>query len=81
MFIEMTDLSEATAAFCAFVRSLFGMNSLVNFKLRLVSAQTTAITTFVRVFTVKRPNVSCQKFFQIETFVTEFTHMFYMMRR
>ena len=81
MFIEMTDLSEATAAFCAFVRSLFGMNSLVNFKLRLVSAQTTTITTFIRVFTVKSPNVPCQKFFQVETFVAEFTHMFYMMRR
>ena len=81
MFIEMTDLSKATAAFCAFVRSLFGMNSLVNFKLRLVSAQTTTITTFIRVFAVKSPNVSCQKFFQIETFVAEFTHMFYMMRR
>ena len=53
----MTDLCEGPATLGTFVRTFFGMNSLMNIKLGLVATKTTTLFTLERVFTMEGSNM------------------------
>ena len=59
----MTDLCEGPATLGTFVRTFFGMNSLMDIKLGLVATKTTTLFTLKGVFTMECPNMPRKKLF------------------